>query len=137
MEKGNPHAMSAGASLSIGPDANTPITALPLNSIAFGIPPAHLLRALAENSREHLEWFIQTAIDVLDDLDGDPDEENANDLEDDFALTPFALHNAGLAPGCPVSDPDQAVDDEPCDEPFQDLELECGPTMAGGGSGFI
>lgn len=84
--------------------------------------------------RASIEATIERLIGLLDLLDGDPDEENANDLEDDFSFSPFAL---GHGPGCPVADPDEAVDDRPCDEPFQDLEYEGGPTMAGGGSGFV
>jgi hypothetical protein len=34
------------------------------------------------------------------------------------------LSHTDLGAGCPISDPDAAVDDGPCDEPFQDLEPE-------------
>lgn len=86
--------------------------------------------------RASIEATIERLIGLLDQLDGDPDEENANDLEDDFSLSPFALGFAeGRGPGCAVADPDESVDDRPCDEPYQDLEYEGGPAICGGGSG--
>lgn len=41
----------------------------------------------------------------LDRVDGDADQENATDLEDDFALSPLAQgFDKGRGPGCEVSD---------------------------------
>lgn len=37
------------------------------------------------------------------------DETDGNCSEDDF------MHHYGTGPGCPISDPDAAVDDQPCD----------------------
>lgn len=54
--------------------------------------------ALPRLSRHDLEVLVEQLIDVLDQRDGDPD------LEPD--------------------DEDSAVDDQPCDEPWQDLEPE-------------
>lgn len=49
----------------------------------------------------------------MDVADGDPDRESGNDLEDDFVLSPNALGYAeGRGPGCEISDPDIAVDDQ-------------------------
>lgn len=110
MEKRNPHAMSAGASDVAGYNPIASITPLPLNSIAKGVPPAALLRILSGHSREELAAFITIAIDLLDMADGDPDAENACDLEDDFTLSSFAYVLPG--PGCTVSDPGGRCDED-------------------------
>lgn len=107
MEKGNPHAIGAGASLSIGPDANAPSIPIPLNSIAKGIPPAAVLRVLAQHSRKHLEGFIEVAITLLDLADGDPDQEpNGDERDGSTAEDDWWPHGRwkGEA-GCPISDP--------------------------------
>ncbi|WP_374411942.1 hypothetical protein [Novosphingobium colocasiae] len=102
-------------------------------------------------NRAAIEAAVFELIDLLDMLDGDPDEEEL-DLEDSFALSHLALGNAGgpgcpisdpggrhpdedcannpmgwcrdEGPGCPISDPDSAVDDRPCDDIDMDLEEE-------------
>jgi hypothetical protein len=84
------------------------------------------MQVLSRFDRKSLASFISVAIDLLDVVDGDSDtelngdEEDGNRSEDDFML-----HKAN-GPGCLVADPDMAVDDAPCDEPFQDLEPEDG-----------
>jgi len=55
-----------------------------------------------------------------DDLEPSGDEEDGNRTEDDF------MYHGGNGPGCPVSDPDKAIDDDACDEPLMDLEPEDG-----------
>ena len=103
------------------------------------LPVAPLLARLARMDRQRLSDFIQTGIELLDLFDGDPDEEE-NDLEDSFALSPQAseyptgpgceISDAGgevanedqpsvfralgiwNGPGCPIADPDEGADDE-------------------------
>lgn len=55
-----------------------------------------------------------------DPLEANGDEQDGNPAEDEF------MHHYGSGPGCIISDPDKAVDDDNCDEPFQDLEYEDG-----------
>jgi hypothetical protein len=52
-----------------------------------------------------LDHVIETLIAVRDAIDGDPDFENATDLEDDFALSPQAVGSCETVPGCPAADP--------------------------------
>lgn len=85
---------------------NAPI---PLNSIARGVPPAPVLRILAQHSRKELEGFIAVAIALLDLADGDPDRELAGDETDgngaeDDECAYFAT--LGNGPGCGVTDDD-------------------------------
>ena len=69
------------------------------------LPVATVLARLARIDRKRLEWFLETGIEILDLFDGDPDREDATDLEDDFQLSPIGLgFNDG--PGCIVSDQD-------------------------------
>ncbi|MFC4593514.1 hypothetical protein [Sphingobium tyrosinilyticum] len=68
-------------------------------------PPAAISRVLSRYSRGELEGFIEVAIGLLDLTDGDPDMEDANDVEDDFSLTDHALgYGERRGPGCEVSD---------------------------------
>lgn len=79
-------------------------------------------RILSQFDRPKLEGFITVAISLLDVMDGDADEEsNGDELDGDKSEDEFMDHAAN-GPGCPIADPDSAVDDRPCDEPFQDLE---------------
>lgn len=56
-------------------------------------------------TREDVGAAAQALIDLLDDLDGDADLEDATDVEDDFHLTDRAMGFAkGRGPGCDVSD---------------------------------
>ena len=85
-----------------------------------------ILVALARAPRSALERLIDEAIDRLDLLDGDTDvemngdERDGNNAEDDF--WPHSTFMSG--PGCPIADPDLAVDDERCDCEEEDLEQE-------------
>lgn len=85
-------------------------------------------RILARYDRDKLEAFIAVAIDLLDTLDPNPDAEpNGDELDGSNAEDDYGgAANAGLwgGPGCPISDPDAAIDDSACDEPWQDLEPE-------------
>lgn len=63
----------------------------------------------------------QTLIDRLDEFDGDPDLEDATDAEDDHAISALGVQYAERGPGCTISDPDSAVDDQACDP-----ESDCG-----------
>ncbi len=72
-----------------------------------------------------LVCVINSCIDALDILAGDPDlelnrdEADGNNAEDDFG---DRGDNGVSGPGCPISDGDSAVDDGPCDEPYMDLK---------------
>lgn len=86
--------------------------------------------------REAIGCAVEALIDLLDAIDGDPDLENASDLEDDFGLTAFAAD--GIGPGCNISDPDFGVDDE--GEGIDEREEDWGDydypiPISGGGSG--
>ena len=81
-------------------------------------PMPAVARILARFERVQLAGFIAVALDLIDTLDGDPDLENATDLEDDHALSPQASGYA-TGPGCEVSDTgedddaDTSVEDSP------------------------
>ena len=67
-------------------------------------PPA-ALALLDRFNRDDLGHAIEVLVALLDVWDGDPDEENATDLEDDFALSGLAQgYASGRGPGCEVSD---------------------------------
>lgn len=81
-------------------------------------------RILARYDREKLEAFISVAIDLLDALDPNPDVElNGDELDGSMGEDDFNKQRAS-GPGCPLADPDMSVDDQACDEPYQDLEPE-------------
>jgi hypothetical protein len=86
-----------------------------------------VLSVLSRFDRQSLASFITVAIDLLDVVDGDTDaelngdEEDGTDAEDELSRFAGRVH---AGPGCSISDPDAAVDDHPCDEPYQDLEPE-------------
>lgn len=60
-------------------------------------------RIPARFERDQLAGFIAVALDLIDTMDGDPDFENATDLEDDHALSRRA-RGYDKGPGCEVSD---------------------------------
>lgn len=56
-------------------------------------------------ARREIGDTIESLIAFMDDLDGDPDIEDATDVEDDFHLTSSAILSwSSDGPGCPVSD---------------------------------
>ena len=68
--------------------------------------------------RQVIEDLAQAHLDqghaliaLLDRHDGDPDLETGN-AEDEALSSPLAYLTG---PGCPIADPDKAVDDEGCD----------------------
>lgn len=84
------------------------------------------------SARDRLDGFIASAIDLLDRSDGDSDLELNGD-ESDFAgaedeeQAACAGHGRPFpwtGPGCPISDPDRAIDDDACDDINMDLEPE-------------
>lgn len=76
-----------------------------LEHIPTSPPMPAVARILSRFDRQQLEGFLSVAIDLLDFADGDPDAENATNLEDDFVLTDNALHS-DTGPGCAISDRD-------------------------------
>jgi len=79
-------------------------------------PPLAYIMGTPAAPLEAVRNTIQRAIDALDDIDGDPDlEPNGDELDGSLGEDDFCLHNALPGPGCPISDPDSAVDDRPCD----------------------
>lgn len=79
------------------------IVSIPLASIARGAPDADLLRALAATNRPALERMIEISIDILDEVDGDADDQDGDSAEDEPCAY-FAI--AGHGAGCLVSDDD-------------------------------
>jgi hypothetical protein len=83
-----------------------------------GLPLALIAQAIPKLSRNDLEALTERLIDYLDQQDGDADVELNGDEkdgslgEDDFC----PQHTRYGAAGCPVSDPDLAVDDDRCDD---------------------
>jgi hypothetical protein len=69
---------------------------------------------------------VEELIDTLDVIGGDPDvEPNGDELDGSNAEDEIGNHhcnNADVGAGCPISDPDSAVDDRPCDDINMDLE---------------
>lgn len=80
-------------------------------------PPAPaVMRVLGRFDRQALASFITVAIDLLDIVDGDPDEEaNGDELDGSAAEDDFTTGDSGdsylCGAGCPVSDPPK--DDDP------------------------
>ncbi len=102
--------------------ADSVLANLPAN---FAPMPA-VMRTLAQFDRPKLEGFITVAIGLLDVLDGNADDEtNGDELDGNGSEDDFMFHGHS-GPGCPIADPDAAVDDSPCNEPFMDLEPEDG-----------
>lgn len=69
-------------------------------------------------TRDSLAMAIETLIAVLDAIDGDPDVElNGDEFDGQNSEDEFMDHSHWHgAPGCPISDPDSAVDDTYCDD---------------------
>lgn len=109
---------------------SVPETAASIVSLPGIIPPAPAVMAILDRfSREQLGHTIEVLISLLDIWDGDPDREaNGDELDGTGGEDDFCEHSASWpgGPGCPVSDPDCAVDDIACDEPDQDREPEEG-----------
>lgn len=82
---------------------------------APAVPPIAL--AIAHLHRDQLADLIAAAIDLLDAIEPDSDlEPNGDELDGDHdAEDEFTLH-APQGPGCPLADPDMAVDDEAIDD---------------------
>lgn len=95
---------------------------------ASALPSAALLEsAIRRLSRDALAGLCEQLIDRLDAMDPDPDlEANGDELDGNNAEDDFGDHGCNVGPyaaaGCPIADPDAAVDDGPCDEPTQDRE---------------
>lgn len=82
---------------------------------------------LGRYDRPQLEAFVSVAIDLLDAMDGDLDlGPNGDELDGSGGEDDFWPHSSNWLgePGCPLSDPDTAVDDYRCDDIDQDLEPE-------------
>ena len=89
-------------------------------------PMPAVARILARFEREQLAGFIAVALELIDTLDGDTDAEEDDppgQCDEDEVNTALELAISG-APGCPLSDPDMAVDDFGCDEIEDDRECE-------------
>ena len=73
-------------------------------------PPAaagHIAAKLLNRHSPHeIAEAIEVLVDVLDCLGGDPEAEDATDLEDDHSLSPLALQYADPGPGCAIADED-------------------------------
>ncbi len=86
----------------------------------------HALRQAKRIAWAVLAEVCESLVSTLDIAAGDPDlEPNGDELDGDGGEDDFMQHNAD-GPGCPIADPDAAVDDSCCDEPTQDLEQEDG-----------
>ncbi len=86
---------------------------------AKALPLETLLSMIPSLPRHALDRLVERAIDHLDAQDGDSDVElNGDELdgtggEDDFDECSGANMGGGWSgPGCPISDPDVAVDDQ-------------------------
>ncbi|EZP72358.1 hypothetical protein BV96_01791 [Sphingomonas paucimobilis] len=67
---------------------------------------AALLTVIPSLTRPELGRMVQRMIDRMDVMDGDPDFEDGNDLEDDFHLSDYARQYGGGGAGCEISEPD-------------------------------
>ena len=102
-----------------------------LDSNPFAQPEdRHALRQAKRAAWVILADVCEQLVGTLDVVAGDPDLEpdgdelDGNASEDDFMDHGRSGSENGA--GCPISDPDAAVDDSACDEPFMDLEPEEG-----------
>ena len=78
-------------------------------------PMPAVARILSRFDRDQLHGFIAVAIDLADAMDGDSDTEANGDELDGNASEEDFMYHGGDGPGCPIADPDYAVDDLPCD----------------------
>lgn len=99
-------------------------------ALAGRIPPAPVLAILSRYRREDIEAFIAVAIDLLDLSDGDPDLEDATDLEDDHALSPDASA-FGDGPGDALTDPGGQCDEDEINTALDNLRYQEGRRGAG------
>jgi len=85
-------------------------------------------RLLNRHSPHEIADAITVLIDVLDLLGGDSDlEPNGDELDGTGAEDDFCRQKAPRSlqgPGCPLADPDMAVDDRGCDDIHDDREDE-------------
>ena len=91
------------------------------------LPTQGVMRILSRFDRAQLEGFVAVAIDLVDAMDGDSDiEASGDELDGSGAEDDFCPQNADWLghPGCPISDPDMAVDDQGCDDINDDREEE-------------
>lgn len=81
-----------------------------INHPAFPPAAAALIasRLLGKHSAGEIGAAIEILIDVLDLMGGDPDREDAMDMEDDFALSQQAIDITRNLPGCAISDQGRA-----------------------------
>lgn len=85
------------------------------------LPLSLLSQAIPMLTRDELEDVIERLIDRLDCLDPDADiEANGDELDASAGEDDYLTGSEGAVcyPGCPISDPDTAADDLPCDEDF-------------------
>ena len=75
---------------------------LPIARIGATPMPA-VARVLGRYDRAHIESFIEVAIGLLDVMDGDPDSEDATDVEDEPGVAD-RFRGPAYGPGCPVAD---------------------------------
>lgn len=85
------------------------------------LPLSLIGQAIPRLSRHDLEALTERLIETLDLLDGDNDLElNGDELDGTGGEDDFCIHGANTGqyggPGCPIADPDEAVDDVACDE---------------------
>jgi hypothetical protein len=93
---------------------------------ASALPLSLLAQAVPMLTRHELEALTEHLIDRLDEVDGDPDFEDALDLEDE-PLSPFAARFF-VGPGCPIADtPEDGDTDE--DEGHDEHSLMCAETV--------
>lgn len=79
-----------------------------INHPAFPPAAAALIasRLLNKHSTGEIGAAIEILIDVLDLMGGDPDREDAMDMEDDFSVSQQAIDITRNLPGCAISDQD-------------------------------
>jgi len=102
-----------------------------MGALSFPHPPLAAgrlaARLLGHYSPHEIAEAIEVLVDVLDMLGGDPDvEANGDELDGTRGEDDFCPHSTGPipGPGCPLSDPDMAVDDRGCDDINDDREVE-------------
>ena len=98
------------------------MTAMPMRALWFVPQSPDQPRAF----RAQIEALVESLIDILDRIDEvDGFEMNGDELDSSLAEDDYHPSAPAFAgPGCPLADPDTAVDDEGCDEPYQDCEEE-------------
>lgn len=82
----------------------------------------NIFTKLAAYNLEQLKEAAQILHDIMDEREGDPDLEDATDLEDDFSIYTLDL-DAGA--GCPISDPSAQCDEDELDTGME--ATRCGP----------